>query len=97
MERCFNLSKSHGYMGFIVPVSSVSTDGYITLQNLLRKRYLHYSSFDDRPSRLFDGLEHIRLTVHIIGSSNSEPLHFSSRYNKWAAVERGYSKVAGAT
>ena len=87
IERCIALSSPSGRLGFIVPVSSVSTDRYETLQNLLAKRgFLVYSSFDDRPSRLFDGLEHIRLTVHLFtNGESSTPRHFSTRYNKWSS------------
>ncbi len=90
MERCFPLSASLGRMGFIVPVSSISTDRYLPLQKMLAQRNLHYSSYDDRPSRLFDGLEHIRLTIHLIGSIPEKPsVIYSTRYNKWSAVQRG--------
>jgi hypothetical protein len=88
MERSGALVSSHGRRGFIVPVSSISTDGYLPLQNILKRQPLWYSSFDDRPSRLFDGLEHIRLTIHLIGPSSSAPEYCSSRYNKWTAEER---------
>ena len=88
IERCCSLCHSLGRQGFIVPVSSVSTDRYESLQQLLTSRNLWYSSFDDRPSRLFDGLEHIRLTIHLIGRRHSNPCQFSTRYNKWNAVER---------
>ena len=47
-----------------------------------------YSSYDDRPSRLFDGLEHIRLTIHVIGGRKGDGHLFSTRYNKWSSVER---------
>jgi Eco57I restriction-modification methylase len=88
IERCDRLVKSSGRQGFIVPVSSVSTDRYEPLQRLLTSRDLWYSSFDDRPSRLFDGLEHIRLTIHLIGHRRSTPNMFSTRYNKWNTIER---------
>ncbi len=88
MERCATLGRKEVYQGYIVPVSSVSTDRYQTLQNLIVKRESHYSSYDDRPSRLFDGLEHIRLTIHIMGRHASAPRLFSTRYNKWMADER---------
>jgi hypothetical protein len=88
MERCTTLYREKGRAGFIVPVSSVSTSRYKTLQELLAARHLHYSSFDDRPSRLFDGLEHIRLTIHLMGEVSSPGQLFSTRYNKWNAVER---------
>jgi hypothetical protein len=88
LERSASLCSNTGRQGFIVPVSSVSTDRYTSLQNLLVGRELHYSSFDDRPSRLFDGLEHIRLTIHILGNRATEPRLVSTRYNKWNAEER---------
>ena len=88
IERCFQVGPKQGRLGFIVPVSSISTDRYESLQSLLSTRRLHFSSFDDRPSRLFDGLEHIRLTIHILGPAAAEDDYHSTRYNKWAAVER---------
>ena len=51
-------------------------------------RELHYSAFDDRPSRLFDGLEHIRLTIHLIGVEGVGSQRHSTRYNKWTSAER---------
>jgi len=88
IERCASLGRNEGRQGYIVPVSSVSTDRYETLQQLLLKREDHFSSYDDRPSRLFDGLEHIRLTIHLIGRPASLPKLFSTRYNKWITDER---------
>ncbi len=88
IERSFGLQCPTGRMGFIVPVSSVSTDRYEPLQALLSRRSLHYSSFDDRPSRLFDGLEHIRLTIHLIGARADRTATYSTCYNKWSSGER---------
>ncbi len=88
LERSISLCRRHGRLGFIVPVSSVSTSRYASLQNKLSERLLHYSSFDDRPSRLFEGLQHIRLTVHLIGPVASSQIMHSTRYNKWNAAER---------
>jgi type I restriction-modification system DNA methylase subunit len=88
IERCFSLGSQLTYQGYIVPVSSISTDRYKPLQELLLSHESHISSFDDRPSRLFEGLEHIRLTIHIIGKPSKTPRIFSTRYNKWSASER---------
>jgi hypothetical protein len=88
IERGASLGRKEGRQGYIVPVSSVSTDRYGTLQRVLLKREDHFSSYDDRPSRLFDGLEHIRLTIHLIGRPVSSPHLFSTRYSKWIADER---------
>jgi REP element-mobilizing transposase RayT len=88
MERCAVLGCKEVRQGYIVPVSSVSTDRYDTLQKLLVKREVFYSSYDDRPSRLFDELEHIRLTIHIMGGPVIKPQLYSTRYNKWMSDER---------
>jgi type I restriction-modification system DNA methylase subunit len=88
IERCYLLGRKNAWQGYIVPVSSVSTDRYVSLQQLLVKREDYYSSFDDRPSRLFDGLEHIRLTIHILGRQTASPRLLSTRYNKWISEER---------
>jgi Eco57I restriction endonuclease. len=88
LERSEYLTTSNSRLGFIVPVSSVSTDRYQPLQSILTKHWLCYSSFDDRPSRLFEGLEHIRLTIHILGPKAGCGLLFASKYNKWNASER---------
>jgi len=87
MERCLELCNKYGREGLIVPVSSISTDRYENLQRLISKRTLYYSSFDDRPSRLFDGLEHNRLSIHLI-STSSDLRKFSTKYNKWTSTER---------
>ncbi len=88
IERCYSLSSVVGRQGYIVPVSSISTDRYESLQRLLSEHTIHYSSFDDRPSRLFSGLEHIRLTIHLIGALSKSRSWFSTCYNKWSSTER---------
>ncbi len=88
IERCMGLGALVGRQGFIVPVSSISTDRYQGLKERLASHRLWFSSFDDRPSRLFDGLEHIRLTIHIVSRGQRPTRNYSSRYNKWAGVER---------
>lgn len=91
VERCINLGNEIGRLGFIVPVSSVSTERYVSLQRILATKSLYYSSFDDRPSRLFDGLEHIRLTIHLISPpKEKQPTAFSTKYHKWNSSERPF-------
>ena len=90
LERSFRLCNPCGQMGFIVPVSSVSTDRYGLLQDEITKRVVHFSSFDDRPSRLFEGLEHIRLTILLLASKVDAPFLNSTCYNKWNKDERNH-------
>lgn len=87
LERSLSLVQPHGRQGFIVPVSSISTDGYRSLQEHYRQFCVHVSCYDDRPSRLFDGLEHIRLVIFLL-SQGTKPAWLSTRYHKWNAQER---------
>ena len=89
MERTIPLAATRGRLGFIVPVSSISTEGYSELQDLVLKLPGHFSSYDDRPSRLFDGLEHIQLTIHLLENTRPpQPTHFVTECYRWSAVER---------
>ncbi|MBX3358826.1 MAG: Eco57I restriction-modification methylase domain-containing protein [Phycisphaeraceae bacterium] len=88
IEQCLSLLSPQGRLGMIVPVSSISTERYESLQRLLTARALWYSAYDDRPSRLFDGLEHIRLTIHLVAPPDAAPSMMATRYHKWSATER---------
>jgi hypothetical protein len=87
LERCMTFMQRNGRSGFIVPVSAISTDGYSSLQGIYTPLRVHVSCFDDRPSRLFDGLEHIRLVI-ILAERSVSPRWLMTRYYKWTAEER---------
>ena len=105
MERTLLITDKVGRIGLIVPVSSISTEGYLSLQQLLNPRSGHWSSFDDRPSRLFDGLEHIQLTIHLFSNRPCEsPVQYFTECIRWSSTERGqlfarleYSNRASST
>ena len=90
MERASSILKLSGHIGFIIPVASVCTDGYLPLQNILvTNGNLVISNFNDRPSKLFDGIEHIRLSI-ILWKKQKSTSHsiFTTKYNKWQTIER---------
>ena len=87
LERASALVTETGRQGFIVPVSSISTDGYSSVQQVYAKSAVHISCFDDRPSRLFEGLEHIRLAILLAHRSRTNRW-ISTRYHKWSSSER---------
>ncbi len=87
LERSAILVHPIGRTGFIVPVSAISTDGYSSLQKIYASQRTFVSCFDDRPSRLFDGLEHIRLVI-VLGQQSDSPQWQMTRYHKWTADER---------
>ena len=76
-------------MGFIVPVSAVCTDRYTPLQELLTcTGDLVISNYNDRPSKLFDGIEHGRLCIILLRKGSDTRRVFSTTYNKWRSSER---------
>ena len=88
-ERSLEIGRKDARIGLIVPVSSISTDGYKSLQALVFKRNAYLSSFDDRPSRLFDGLEHIQLTIHLLENRVVDfPKIYVTNCKRWSAIER---------
>jgi hypothetical protein len=87
IERCLKIIKQSGVQGLIVPVSSISTEGYISLQRLLVKYGLVASSYDDRPAHLFDGLDKNTLTILLSGVTKPGTL-YSTKLSRWNGFER---------
>jgi hypothetical protein len=79
---------NHGLYGFIVPISSTSTEGYATLQEVIFKRDCFVACFDDRPAHLFDDLDKNTLSIIVSKNAEDQPRHFSTRLMRWNSVER---------
>ncbi|TRZ86746.1 hypothetical protein D4R89_10660 [bacterium] len=91
-ERSLGILRLRGRLSFIIPVASTCTDGYLSLQRLLRESGdLVFSSYNDRPGRLFEGLEHIRQSIIISHRTNRKPTYiYSTKYNRWNTIERPF-------
>ena len=88
MERSITMVRN-GRFGMIVPVSGACTDGFAPLRSFLAASGdMIVSHFNDRPSRLFDGIEHCRLSIFLLNVGPSMGRVFSTTYNKWQAAER---------
>ena len=90
-ERAIELGYETAHVGFIIPVASVSTDGYSELREIWNsKGCLAISNFNDRPSKLFEGLEHIRLSIILFRKNPNEEFSVNiTTYNKWFSELRG--------
>ena len=88
LERCIALLTIKGRQGYIVPVSSIATEGYLSLQNILANRELIFSSYDDRPAHLFSGLDKNTLAILLIGKPTQHFSAYSTRLCRWNAMER---------
>ncbi|MBW2663709.1 MAG: Eco57I restriction-modification methylase domain-containing protein, partial [Deltaproteobacteria bacterium] len=88
VERCFHILHDAGYFSMIVQLPIVCTDRMIPLQKLCLdcSFFLWFANFDDRPARLFGGLEHIRASIFLSKKSkdkNQDNHIFSTTYNRW--------------
>lgn len=91
IERSFNLSSSNKKMGFIVPLSVVSTDGFEPLRQKLLTLSLWTSNYAIRPAKLFEGVEH-RLSILITSNSLKRDAQSvnTTIYRKWSQEQRQY-------
>ncbi len=89
MERSKALLGSSARLGMIVPVSIVSTDGFAPLREcLLSSNTIAWtSSFAERPSKLFTGVEK-RLTIWLSIHRSDTKKRFLSKYRRWFSEER---------
>lgn len=88
LERSKVLQGLYGRVGMIIPISLLCTERMIPLQKLA---LLHgeswNSSYDMRPSQLFNGVSQ-RLSIYLYSSSNPpKTIHFGG-YRRWHEEER---------
>jgi len=94
IERCTNTLRSAGRMGMIVQLSAICTDRMQPLQELYHSSSSNIwaSAFDDRPAKLFDGLEHIRATIILNEKDGRSALQthkiFTTNLNRWYSDDR---------
>ncbi|MEB8328321.1 Eco57I restriction-modification methylase domain-containing protein [Flavobacteriaceae bacterium KMM 6897] len=92
IERSLSILNDKRYLGFIVQLPIVCTPRMKPVQDYLEKNtnLNLFSFFDDRPAKLFDGLEHVRATILIAQNSrNAENEIYTTTYNRWYSKDRG--------
>ncbi len=93
-ERSLEVLPNGGRFGFIVQAPIVSTQRMKNVRTVLRKNcdLLLCSTYDDRPSKLFDGMHHCRLAILLarVGRSARQCSIATTRYHKWYKEERAH-------
>ena len=84
-ERAVCLSAQTGRVSFIVQLPLVSSPRMQPVRDLLLERSscVWIGTFDDRPGKLFDGLQHCRSTMFLTRSGKRPAALFTTRYNRW--------------
>src|SRR3990170_3929147 len=90
IERSIKLLKDDGKFGFIVPVALVSTERMSSIRQVLHRNSsdVQYFNFDDRPSKIFSGIEHCRSTIVITEKGKGLQKVTTSKFQKWKAEDR---------
>jgi hypothetical protein len=93
-ERSFTILHTHARFGFIVQQPITSTQRMAPCRELLIRNsgFVWSSTFDDRPSKLFDGMHHARLAIILTkktGCTADPGDLLVTAYHKWFKDERG--------
>jgi hypothetical protein len=94
-ERSLILTSTSGRIGLIVPLPSINTDRMVALQSIVKPnlsakgRSIWVTSFDERPSNLFSGVDQ-RLVIELFGSELKSPTLATTGINRWASKTRDY-------
>jgi hypothetical protein len=89
-ERSLNLLSAQGRFSFIVQLPVTSSPRMEPLREMFDTRSLHVATFDDRPGKLFDGLQHCRSAILISSPSsrNRVSSRWSTKYQRWPTACR---------
>jgi type I restriction-modification system DNA methylase subunit len=89
-ERAMKLLKQNGRFGFIIPISLVSTDRMCDIRRFVHgySSKVNYYNFDDRPGKIFSGLEHCRSTILIAQRGSGVKRVTTSKYHRWHTSDR---------
>ena len=94
-ERSYDLQHGNARFGFIVQQPITSTLRMAACREVIsdHSSCVWSSTYDDRPSKLFNGMHHARLAIILAkrtASTSLETVHYVTRYNKWFRIERDY-------
>jgi hypothetical protein len=92
--RANQLRSSQGRLSCIVQLPFASSSRMTSLRSLLSKscKTIHLSTYDDRPSRLFDGLEHCRCSIFLISGAPQASMAqlLTTKYQRWYSEARQF-------
>jgi hypothetical protein len=85
IERSLNILRYGGRLGFIVPISLVSTDRMKYIRDIIHQNSseVTYYNFDDRPGKLFYEGDHGKNTILILEKGEAKNQINTSRCIRW--------------
>lgn len=85
IERTIGISHTGTRNGMIIQMSAFCTPRMLSFQNMYFKvaKYSALSFYDDRPGKLFDNLQHIRVVIPIMEVGEPSGIVATTGYNKF--------------
>ena len=94
IERMQKLRSKNNWTSFIVQLPMVSSDRMSSVRKILRRNssLLLTIPFDDRPGKLFEGIEHCRSVIFIAnaGKTHTPYTLVTSKYQRWNTEARSH-------
>ena len=92
IERTIKISHTGTRNGMIIQMSAFCTPRMLSFQNMYfnAAKYSALSFFDDRPGKLFDNLQHIRVVIPIMEVGKPSEIVATTGYNKFYSTCRKY-------
>ena len=91
-ERFVRMLAPNGLISFIVQLPIVCSSRMRSIRDFMERhsKFIATVTCDDRPGKLFDGLQHCRSTIFLLrrGTSVDGPVLWSSGYRRWATSVR---------
>lgn len=89
VERATCLSNSNSVLSMILQLPIVCTDGMEKIRSFVCKNYkaIFFATFDDRPGKLFDELQHIRVAI-LSAKKDAPKALYTSSFNRWYSETR---------
>ena len=91
IERAFQISQNNSRVSFIVQLPLASASRMRDMRRYIERNAagLWIATFDDRPGKLFEGLQHCRSTIFIAQKGAKKALQPAfSRYQRWPTEAR---------
>ena len=91
-ERSVALASERGWFSFIVQLPFLSSSRMDGLRKLLVRNSsrFYYAPFDDRPGKLFDGLQHCRSVIFLaqVQPGRTKSSIHGTKYQRWVSTVR---------
>jgi len=91
-ERALGLVRNQGRVSFIVQLPLTSSSRMISVRSVLQAQstFLTAVPFDDRPGKLFEGLQNCRSVIFTLVKNPVAGIVFGSQYQRWATEARSF-------